>query len=99
MNFQGEATTLTWIKVLLEYGLLGCGAFMVFFYTCALHTLRSHWLAVASTFHFFVLDSGFASTQQAFMTLILTAYICLKPQVEQQAAPAAVRPGPTPAPA
>lgn len=100
MNFVGEATTLTWIKLLLEYGVFGFCSFLVFFYVCAHHTLRSHWLAAASTFHFFILDSGFASTQQAFMTLILTAYVCLKPQVEKQAAPAvAAKPVARPAPA
>jgi hypothetical protein len=75
----GEASQSTWIKLFIEYGILGFVAFLGFFYTCTLHTLRSHWLATAFTFHFFFLDSGFNVPQQAFMTLLLGAYVCLKP--------------------
>jgi hypothetical protein len=82
MHSVGEATTSTWIKLLLEYGAFGFVVFLVFFYTCCLHTLRSHWLATAFTFHYFLLDSGFAVPQQAFITLVLGAYVCMKPSAQ-----------------
>lgn len=74
----GETFASTWIKLILEYGLLGFSLFLVFFFTCVRETLRSNWLALAFTFHFFFLDGGFAAPQQAFMTMLLGAYVCLK---------------------
>jgi len=74
----GETFASTWIKLILDYGLLGFSAFLVFFFTCIRDTLRSNWLAAAFTFHFFFLDGGFAVPQQAFLTLLLGAFVCLK---------------------
>ena len=80
----GEAFGSTWIKVIVDYGLVGFTAFLAFFYTCVRHTLRSHWLAIAFTFHFFYLDGGFAVPQQAFLSLLLGAFVCLKRTGERQ---------------
>jgi hypothetical protein len=74
----GETFASTWIKLILDYGMLGFAAFLAFFFTCVRHTLRSTWLATAFTFHFFLLDGGFAVPQQAFLTLLLGAFVCLK---------------------
>ena len=92
MNSVGEATTVTWIKLLLEYGVIGFGAFFLFFYKCMQHTLRSHWLALAFCFHYFLLDSGFAVPQQAFMTLMLGGFVCLKLAPSQTARAPSVAP-------
>lgn len=93
----GETFASTWIKLILDYGLLGFSAFLVFFYTCMRETLRSYWLAGAFTFHFFFLDGGFAVPQQAFLTLLLGAYVCLKPSVAAAVAPAQSRMAQAPA--
>jgi hypothetical protein len=90
----GESFASTWIKLLLDYGVLGFAAFITFFYTCIRHTLRSHWLATAFTFHFFFLDGGFAAPQQAFMTLLLGAFVCLKAPAKKEGAPVMSAPSP-----
>lgn len=78
LNAVGEAFGSTWIKVIVDYGLVGFGVFLAFFFTCVRHTLRSNWLAIAFTFHFFYLDGGFAVPQQAFLSLFLGAFVCLR---------------------
>lgn len=74
----GATFASTWIKLIVEYGMIGFSLFLVFFFTCVRETLRSNWLAAAFTFHFFFLDGGLAAPQQALMTLLLGAYVCLK---------------------
>jgi hypothetical protein len=78
VSTSGETFASTWIKLILEYGLIGFSIFLAFFFTCVRETLRSNWLALAFTFHFFFLDGGFAAPQQALMTMLLGAYVCLK---------------------
>ncbi len=95
----GESFASTWIKLILDYGLIGFATFLAFFYTCMKETLRSHWLAVAFSFHFFVLDGGFAVPQQAFMSLLLGGFVVLRAANSSQPQSWAPAPGPRRAPA
>ena len=62
-----------WVKLILEYGMVGFFAFAVFFGYCVYTSSRSLYLMVAFTFHFMILDFNILVPQHAFTAYLLIA--------------------------
>jgi hypothetical protein len=62
-----------WVKLILEYGMLGFAVFAVFFGYCIYTSCRSWYLVIAFTFHFTVLDGNILVPQHAFTAYLLSA--------------------------
>lgn len=90
-----EAFASAWIKLLVEYGILGFTAFSAFYLYCVYTTTRSAWLALAFYFQFMVLDGGLLVPQLAFAALMMGCLVRLKP-APQQTPPLPTGGGPSP---
>lgn len=73
-----EAFSSAWIKLIVEYGLVGFATFAAFYAYCLYTSLRSVWLTLAFLFQFMVLDGGLLVPQLAFGALMLGCLVRLK---------------------
>jgi hypothetical protein len=73
-----EAFSSAWIKLIVEYGIIGFVTFSAFIAYCFYTTTRSIWLTAAFLFQFMVLDGGLLVPQLAFGALMLGCLVRLK---------------------